>query len=80
MEEIVQDKADQPENNLFHFSLIKMLVVEELRNLNRYWDSFLISKNIPRDPKGYIPLSTEKSAFHSLDERGGGVSERGKGK
>jgi hypothetical protein len=28
-------KVDQSGNNLFHFSLIKMLVVEELRNLNK---------------------------------------------
>jgi hypothetical protein len=76
----VQAKADQPKNNLFHFSLIKMLVVEELENLNMDWNSFLISANIPRDHKGDIPLSAEKSTFHSSEERGGGVVEKGKGK
>jgi hypothetical protein len=35
MADNVQAKADQTGNNLFHFSLIKMLVVEELRNLNK---------------------------------------------
>jgi hypothetical protein len=30
MADSVQAKVDQPGNNLFHFSLIKMLVVEEL--------------------------------------------------
>jgi hypothetical protein len=80
MADNVQAKADQLENNLFHFYLIKMLVVEELRDLNKDCDSFLISTNIPRDPKGDIPLSADKSTFHSLEERGGGVVERGKGK
>jgi hypothetical protein len=34
MADNVQAKVDQLENNLFHFSLINMLVVEEMRNLN----------------------------------------------
>jgi hypothetical protein len=76
----VQAKADQPGNNLFHFSLIKMLVVEELRNLNKDWNSFLISANIPRDPKGDIPLSAEKSTLHSSEVRKEDVTEKRKGK
>jgi hypothetical protein len=80
MADSVQAKADQPENNLFHFSLIKMLVVEELGNLNKDWNSFLISENIPRDPKGDIPLSAEKSTLHSSEVRRGDVTERRKGK
>jgi hypothetical protein len=60
MEDNVQDKDDQPRNNLFHFSLIEMLVIEELRNLNTEWNYFMISANIPRDPKGDISLSAEK--------------------
>jgi hypothetical protein len=47
----VHAKANQPGNNLFHFSLIKMLVVEEMRHLNKDQNSFLISDNIPGDPK-----------------------------
>ena len=57
-----------------------MLVVEELRNLNKDWNSFLILPNIPRDPKGDIPLSAKKSTLHSLEERRGDVTERRKGK
>jgi len=57
-----------------------MLVVEDLGNLNRDCNSFLISVNVPRDPKGYIPLSSEKYSLHSLEIRGGGVFERRKGK
>jgi hypothetical protein len=80
MADNVQAKADQPGNNLFHFSLIKMLVVEELRHLNKDWDSFLISANIPRDPKGDIPLSAEESTLHSSEVRKEDVTGKRKGK
>jgi hypothetical protein len=80
MEDSVQAKSDQPGNNLFHFSLIKMLVVEELRHLNKDWNYFLISANIPRDPKGDIPLSAEESTLHSSEARKEDVTERRKGK
>jgi hypothetical protein len=46
-----------------------MLVFEELRCLKKYWDSFLISANIPRDPKGNIPLPVEKKKLHSVEAR-----------
>jgi hypothetical protein len=39
MADNVQAKVGKPENKLFHFSLIKMLVVEDLRNLNKDWNS-----------------------------------------
>jgi len=55
-----------------------MWVVEEIKNLKSDCNSFLISKNISRDPKGYISLSTEKSLLHSLEVRGGDVIERRK--
>jgi hypothetical protein len=51
MADNIQANVDQPGNNLFHFSLIKILVVEELRHLNKDWDSFLISANVPETPK-----------------------------
>jgi hypothetical protein len=57
-----------------------MLVVEELRNLNKDWNSFLISVHIPRDPKEYIPLSTKKSTLHSSEARKEGVTKRRKWK
>jgi hypothetical protein len=43
----VQAKTDQLKSSLFHFSLVNLLVVEELRKMNRDWDSFLASANIP---------------------------------
>jgi hypothetical protein len=80
MADNVQAKADQLRNNLFHFSLINMLVVEEVRHLNKDWDSFLVSDNIPKDPKGDIPLSTKESTLQSSEERKEYVTGKRKGK
>jgi hypothetical protein len=80
MADRVQARVDQLKSSLFHFSLVKLLVVEELRKLNRDWDSFLTSTNISLDPKGDTPLSAEKSTSNSSGVKGGGVAERGKGK
>jgi hypothetical protein len=57
-----------------------MLVVEELRHLNKDWNSFMILANIPRDPKGDVPLSAEESTLHSSEARKEDVIERRKGK
>jgi len=76
--DIVQDEADQPGNNLSYLSLIKLLVVEELRRLNKDWDSFLISADIPRDPKEDIPLFARETTFHSIGARKEDVTGKGK--
>jgi hypothetical protein len=65
---------------MFHFLLVKLLVVEELRKINKEWDSFLNSTNISLDPKGDTPFSAEKSTSNSSWVKEGGVAERGKGK
>jgi hypothetical protein len=57
-----------------------MLVAEELRHLNKEWDSFLISANIPKYPKGDIPLYVEKLSLHNAEARKGDVTEKRKGK
>jgi hypothetical protein len=80
MAEIVRAKVDQPENNLFHFSLINMSMVEEMGNLNRDWNSFVILEKLTRDPKGDIPLSAKKSTLHNSKVSNGNVVERRKGK
>jgi hypothetical protein len=56
----VQVKDDQVKTILFHFSLVKLLVLEELKKLNKDWDYFLASTRISLDPKGDTPLSDEK--------------------
>jgi hypothetical protein len=37
----VQTKPDHIQNALFHFGLIKMIIVEELRKRERTWEHFL---------------------------------------
>jgi hypothetical protein len=66
MENSVQAKADQPKKNLSHISLIKLLIVEELGRLGKGWDSFILSTDIPRDPKGDPPLPTREETSHSV--------------
>jgi hypothetical protein len=43
MENKVQVTRDQGEPSLFHFSLIKLLVLEDLRKRNRDWEDFVAS-------------------------------------
>jgi hypothetical protein len=50
-------------------SLIKFMVFKELRRLDKDWDLFLISADIPRDPKGYLPLPTGETTFRSAGSR-----------
>jgi anion-transporting ArsA/GET3 family ATPase len=80
MADSVQAKVDQLGKNLFHFSLIKMLVVEELRHLNKDWDYFLISANIPKDSKGDISLSAKERTLESSEARKEYVTRKRKGK
>jgi hypothetical protein len=78
MVESIHAKADQLGKNLSHFSLIKLVVIEELRRLNKDWDLFLISTDIPRDPKGDIPLSARETTFCSAGTRREDVTRKGK--
>jgi hypothetical protein len=78
MVENIQAKADQAGKNLSHLSLIKFLAVEELRWLNKYWNSFMILANIPRDPKGDMRLSTRETKFRSAGVRREDVTGKGK--
>jgi hypothetical protein len=69
MADKVQARVDQLKSILFHFSLVKLLVVEELKKLNRVWDSFLASSNILLDPKRDTPLYVERLASNSSGEK-----------
>jgi hypothetical protein len=75
MTDMVQARADQLKSSLFHFSLVKLLVVEELKKSNRDWDSFLTSTNISLDPKGDTPSSAEKVASRALSGKEQGFPE-----
>jgi hypothetical protein len=78
MADNIQAEADQPRKNLLYLSLIKLLVVEELRRMGKYRDSFLISVDIPRDPKGDFPLSGGEKTFHNIGERMEEATRKGK--
>jgi hypothetical protein len=62
-----QDEVDQWKMKLSHVSLMKFLVVEDLRQLGSNWDSFLLTTGIPKDPKGDFPLSTERVISHHIE-------------
>jgi hypothetical protein len=47
-----------------HVSLIKFLVVEELRQLGSDWDTFFLIAGIPKDPKRDFPLHAERVISH----------------
>jgi hypothetical protein len=55
-----QDEVDKLKRKLSHVSLIKILVLDELRRLGSDWDYFLLTVGIPKDPKGDFPLRTER--------------------
>jgi hypothetical protein len=75
MADSIRAEANQPKKKLSHVSLIKLLIVEELRRLGKNWDSFLLTISIPRDPKGDSPLPTGKVTSHHAEEEEGKTLE-----
>jgi hypothetical protein len=69
MVDSAQAKEYQSKRKLSHVSLIKLLVVEELRWFDNDWDSFFLTTDIPKDPKGYFPLPTERVISHCVEAR-----------
>jgi hypothetical protein len=78
MAEKVQARVDKLQSSLFHLSLVNILVAEDLTKLNRDWDSFLASTNIPLDPKGDTSLSAERMTSNSSSHERRDVAEQGK--
>jgi hypothetical protein len=66
MSDKVQAKSKLVENNVFHSRLIKMLVLEELKNIDSDWDTFLTSSGFQPDivntpqTKRRTPTSVER--------------------
>jgi hypothetical protein len=77
MADNVQAEENQPKKKVSHVSLIKLLMVEELRRLGEKWDLFLLTTKIPRDPKGDSPLPTGKVTSHYVEAEIGRVEEEG---
>jgi hypothetical protein len=67
MADNAQAEVDQSKRKLSHVSLIKLLVVEELRWLGSNWDSFFLTAGIPKDPKGDFPLPAERVISHRAE-------------
>jgi hypothetical protein len=67
MVDSAQAEAGQSKRKLFHVSLIKLLVFEELIRLGSNWDSFFLTAGIPKDPKGDFPLHAEKVISHHAE-------------
>ena len=80
MADRVQARANQLKSSLFHFSLVKLLIVEELIKLNKEWDYFLYLDNIPLEPKTDTPLSIEMVSPKSLGNKWESVAEKSKWK
>jgi len=71
MEENTQAETYQPKRKISHVSLIKLLLIEELRQLGNNWDLFLLVADIPKDPKGDFPLPVKKVTSHRTKAEAG---------
>jgi hypothetical protein len=67
MADNAQAEVDKSKRKLSHVSLIKLLVLEELRWLGSDWDSFFLTAGIPKDPKGDFPLRAERVISHHAE-------------
>jgi hypothetical protein len=76
----VQAKSKQIEHNVFHFGLIKLLVLEELRKTNGEWDSFF--STIGFSPEATSSPPSKRSTLSTSDKAasGGAKRKRSKGK
>jgi hypothetical protein len=81
MADKVQAKSKQVESSLFHFSLIKLLVLEELRKTNGEWSYFFsksgfCAKTTSSPPSnGITPSTNNKEDSSSLKRKRGGDKE-----
>jgi hypothetical protein len=71
----VQAKSKQEHTSVFHSGLIKMLVMEELRNKNTNWETFLTSSHFQLDvsptpqSKIKIPTPIERTVISEASKR-----------
>jgi hypothetical protein len=78
----VQAKSNQVEPSLFHFSLIKLLVLEELKKEKREWNYFLFASGFCVETtssppsKGSTPSTSTKAISSSLKRKKGDDKEQ----
>jgi hypothetical protein len=82
MTDKVQAKYKQVEPNLFHFSLIKLLVLEELKKKNKEWSDFWSTLGFcaeiasSQPSKGSTPSTSAKSTSNNLKRKKGNNKEQ----
>jgi hypothetical protein len=75
MSDKVQAKSKLVERSVFHSGLIKMLVLEELKNIDSDWDTFLTSSGFQSDivntpqTKRRTPTSAERVVHTESSKR-----------
>jgi hypothetical protein len=75
MSDKVQAKSKLLENNVFHYGLINMLVLEELKKVNIDWDTFFTTSRFQLDivntpqTKSRTPTSTERVVHTESNKR-----------
>jgi hypothetical protein len=82
MADKVQAKSNQVDPSLFHFSIIKLLVLEELKKSKREWNSFLAASRFGAETinsppsKGSTPSTSTKTVSGSLKRKKGDNKEQ----
>jgi hypothetical protein len=69
MADNVRAETNKPKKKLSHVLLIKLLIVEELRQVGNNWDSFLLRANIRRGPRVDSHLPMEKETSHHAEAK-----------
>jgi hypothetical protein len=73
----VQEKSNQVEPSLFHFSLIKLLVLEEIKKKKREWSYFFSTLGFCAETtssppsKGSAPYTSAKASSNNLRSKKG---------
>lgn len=70
----VQSKTQFAEKYIFHFGLIKLLVLEKVKKINRDWNTFLLIANY--DPEVMATPSKRVSLISKVKETPTGSSKK----
>jgi hypothetical protein len=71
----VEAKSKKVDTSVFHFGMLKILVLEELKKTNTYWDSFLVASGFQPDvvhtpqSKRQTPIFVEKTVHSESSKK-----------